>query len=79
MRYQFIAEHQHEYPIAQMCRVLDVSASGYYAWGKRQPSEHTRKDAELAEQIRIVFQANRAFERGESCYYHKNDCGINDV
>jgi putative transposase len=42
-----------------MCRVLDVSISGYYAWCKRLPSEHSRKDAELAEQVNIVFQANR--------------------
>lgn len=58
MRYQFIQEHQHEYAIALMCRVLDVSVSGYYAWCKRLPSEHSRKDAELAEQVTIVFQAN---------------------
>jgi putative transposase len=42
-----------------MCRVLDVSISGYYAWCKRLTSEHSRKDAELAEQVNIVFQANR--------------------
>ena len=56
MRYQFIQEQQHESSMALMCRVLDVSASGYYAWYKRLPSQHSRKDAELAE---IVFQATR--------------------
>lgn len=59
MRYRFIAEHRHEYPLALMCRVLDVSVSGYYAWSKRLPSEHSRKDAELAEHIKSIFQANR--------------------
>ena len=59
VRYQFIEEHRHEYSIARMCRVLDVSVSGYYAWGKRLPSQHSRKDAELADQINRVFQANR--------------------
>ncbi|WP_420799408.1 IS3 family transposase [Ktedonospora formicarum] len=39
--------------------MLDVSISGYYAWCKRLPSEHSRKDAELAEQVKSVFQANR--------------------
>lgn len=76
MRYQFIAEHQHEYPIALMCRVLDVSASGYYAWGKRQPSEHTRKDAELAEQIRIVFQVNRGVYGSPRIHADLQDHGI---
>jgi len=59
MRYQFIAEHRHEYPILLMCRVLEVSVSGFYAWLKRPPSRHSREDAELAEQVKTVFQANR--------------------
>src|SRR5215471_10904242 len=57
MRYQFIAEHRHEYPILLMCRVLAVSGSGYYAWCKRLPSRHNREDAELAEHVKTVFQA----------------------
>ncbi len=42
-----------------MCRVLEVSVSGYYAWSKRPPSQHSREDAQLAEQVKIAFQANR--------------------
>jgi len=59
MRYRFIAEHRHEHPIVLMCQVLSVSVSGYYAWYKRLPSRHNREDAELAEQVKTVFQANR--------------------
>lgn len=59
MSYQFIAEHRHEYSITLMCRVLEVSVSGYYAWHKRSPSQHSREDARLAEQVRSAFQANR--------------------
>ncbi len=59
MKYQFIATHRHEYPMTTMCRVLAVSASGYYAWSKRSPSLHARLDAQLAEQVKIAFQANR--------------------
>ncbi len=59
MKYQFIAEYQHEYPITAMCRVLEVSVSGYYAWCKRAPSQHKREDAQLAEKVKMAFQANR--------------------
>ncbi len=59
MSYQFIAQHRDAYPITVMCRVLEVSVSGYYAWCKRPPSQHSREDAHLAEQVKTAFQANR--------------------
>ena len=59
MRYHFIVEHRHEYPITLMCCVLELSASGYYAWCQRPPSRHSREDAQLAEQVKAAFQANR--------------------
>ena len=31
MRFEFIREHSATWPIRLMCRVLQVSASGYYA------------------------------------------------
>lgn len=39
--------HQAEYPVAMLCRVLQVSESGFYAWQKRTPSARARRDAEL--------------------------------
>lgn len=30
--------HRLEYPVIVMCRVLDVSESGYYKWLKQTPS-----------------------------------------
>jgi putative transposase len=59
MKYQFIAQHRHEYSITTLCRVLEVSVSGYYAWLKREPSQRSREDAQLAEQVKIAFQSNR--------------------
>lgn len=40
------------FPVATMCRVLDVSTSGYYAWRKRKPSKRALEDRELLEKIR---------------------------
>lgn len=45
--------------MAVMCDALEVSVSGFYAWRKREPSQHSREDAELAQQIKEVFQDYR--------------------
>jgi putative transposase len=54
-----MADHHQEYPVTVMCDVLEVSVSGFYAWRKREPSQHRREDAELAEKIKEVFQCHR--------------------
>lgn len=42
-----------------MCRVFEVSVSGYYDWHKREPSAHEREDGELARHIHRLFYAKR--------------------
>ena len=51
--------NQAVHSIATMCRVLGVSASGYYAWQRRAASARTVEDAELLEQIRGFHRASR--------------------
>ena len=46
-------------PVAAMCRVLDVSESGYYAWRKRPPSPRTQKNAQLETQIKAAHERTR--------------------
>ena len=48
-----------EFPVPLMCRVLDVTASGYYAWINRQPSRRERDDARLAIEIRAAHKQTR--------------------
>jgi len=43
-----------------MCRVLAVSANGYYAWRQRPPSARARADAELTARITAIHQYSRA-------------------
>ncbi len=54
-----MSDHQAQYPIATMCRVLGVSSSGYYAWRKRQPSRRARADSALTAAIRTAHAASR--------------------
>ena len=42
-----------------MCRVLEVSVSGYYAWKKRPLCARKREDGELTQQIAQQFLAHR--------------------
>ena len=54
-----MSDHQAEYPIATMCRLLGVSPSGYYAWMKRQPSRRARADIALTAEIRVAHAVSR--------------------
>jgi len=52
--------HQATHPIVTLCRVLGVSASGYYAWRQRPPSARARADAGLTARISAIHQYSRA-------------------
>ena len=43
-----------------MCRVLNVSASGYYAWRDRPPSKLAMDSAVMVERIRKVHAESDA-------------------
>lgn len=44
------------YPIQTMCRVLEVSRSGYYEWLKREPSARSKANAALLETIKVIHE-----------------------
>ena len=58
-RFRFIAVEKANYPVVRLCRVLNVSASGFYAWVKRPPSARTVANAALTERIRVVHARSR--------------------
>lgn len=51
--------HQAVHAISTMCRVLEVSRSGYYAWRRREPSERVKRDAELTVEIHRSHELSR--------------------
>ena len=48
-----------EYAIKECCEALGVCRSGYYQWKKAEPTQREQAEAELVEQIRRVFAANK--------------------
>jgi putative transposase len=58
MRFAFVAKHRSIWPVAWLCKALDVSRSGFHAWLNRVPSKHSRYDEELTTQMRTSFLAS---------------------
>jgi putative transposase len=54
-----VTAHQALHPVAAMCRVLDVSPSGYYAWRKRPLSSRACADVELSAEIQAIHRESR--------------------
>lgn len=48
-----------QYPIALMCRALDVSESGFHAWHTRPPGEREQKNTRLKIEILATHQRTR--------------------
>ena len=47
------------FSIRAMCRVLEVSASGYYAWRRRMMSVRRQEDEKLQQRIRTIHHRSR--------------------
>jgi transposase InsO family protein len=48
-----------QYPLTILCRVLDVSRSGYHAWRTRRPSKRAQENARLAVAIQAAHVRTR--------------------
>ena len=82
LKFGFIAKHRGVWPVNLMCEALGVSRGGFYAWLTRPPSQRSRKDEQLAAQVRQSFvRSDRTYgarrvwhdvlEQGLSCGLHR--------
>jgi transposase InsO family protein len=54
-----IQELSQEYAVAELCRVLEVSRSGYYRWCKSRPSARQSANELLAQRIQTIYEAKK--------------------
>jgi putative transposase len=59
MRFRFIEDHRDVFNVRVMCAVLEVSASGYYAWRERPESRRDLANRELLAEVRRVHSDSR--------------------
>ena len=58
MRFAFVAKHRSIWPVAWLCKALDVSRSGFHAWLNRSPSIRSRDNEMLVAVMRQSFNAS---------------------
>ncbi len=68
-RYATMKKLRLNYPLPQLCRVLKVSASGYYAWMDRPLSKWARQEARLEVEIKAAHRRTRQVYGAEKLQY----------
>lgn len=76
MRYQFIQDHQNEFPVRRMCSVLGVSSSGYYAWQTRPVSPRVQANQKLLPEIRAIHNRSRKTYGSPRVHAELRACGF---
>ncbi len=59
MRFEFIENHRSEFSVMKMCKVLEVSRSGYFKWRKHEPSQQELQKKEIQDRIQFHYYDNQ--------------------
>jgi transposase InsO family protein len=57
--FRFIEAEKATFPVRALCRALEVSPSGYYAWRARRPSARAQQEVGLRHAIRVAHAESR--------------------
>lgn len=61
MKFAWIQTEKATYPLAKLCRWLDVTRSGFYAWQERPASARSQEDRRLKVLVHTSFTAGRGY------------------
>jgi hypothetical protein len=62
VKFNFVVNHQEDFPIGLMCELLKVAKSSYYAyvWSiNKDPSRRERENAIMLEKIEVLFHQSK--------------------
>jgi putative transposase len=59
VRFDFIEAEKVRYPVRLICKVLEVSPAGFYAWRERPECERARENRRLVTEIRAIHAESR--------------------
>ena len=78
MRFRFIDAERAglAMPIFRLCRLLQVSVSGFYAWRNRGPSQRQLDDMVLLAHVRAAFRRSRESYGAERVHHELTENGI---
>jgi putative transposase len=76
MRFEFIHAEKANFPITMLCRVLEVSRSGYYQWAEGEVSERRREDAKLRVEIAAIHRESGGTYGSPRVHVEMNERGF---
>lgn len=76
MKFAFVEAEKARHSVAALCRVLQVSRQGYYAWRVRAPSYRAQQDGQLETLIRCIHASSRRTYGAPRVHDELRDHGI---
>jgi transposase InsO family protein len=76
VKFAFIHSQFGGFKLRLMCRLLEVSRSGYYAWLKRGPSERSQANEALLIEIRAAHSRSRRTYGSPRVFKELKDQGL---
>jgi transposase InsO family protein len=76
MKYKFIMENRKEYRLGKMCKMLEVSRSGYHNYVRRKMSQRQLENQFLLETIRRIHHLSRGLYGSPKIYQELRKLGL---
>jgi len=71
-----VSTNRYLFAVSAMCRVLEVTPGGYYAWCRRTPCNRALQDAALTERIIEIHRASRGTYGAPRVHAELRDQGV---